>query len=157
MRKVLGVSVLMIGLLGLMATPALALTEHCPDHDGHPGKIESGAAGNDVVLPAGTEFCVKAGPFATGVLIADGTTTLLQYVEQAGITVGEGDENVPDVSYYVVYEYAPRTDVAALAGGQVPVEFAGGSMSPLLIVALITLVVGFIGARVGFGRITRRS
>jgi hypothetical protein len=57
--------------------------------------------------------------------------------------------------FWVTCEYSPSPEASALAAGQVPVEFSGGT-SPLLIVALIT-IVGFIGARVAFGRITRRG
>jgi hypothetical protein len=160
MRRVFGIAVLALGLVGLMGAPASAqATEHCPDHEGHPGKVEAtNSELNDVVLPAGTLFCIKAGTDATsestGILESDGETTLCEYLIQAGIVDGTG-EDCRDVSYYVVYEYAPRTDTTALAGGQVPVEFSGGT-SPLLIVALLT-IVGFVGARVAFGRIARRS
>lgn len=56
---------------------------------------------NTVVPDAGTYICVKAGSYATGIIVADGTTSLRAYVEAAGIRVG--NDNVPDVSYYVVY------------------------------------------------------
>jgi len=91
--------------LALSPMGAFALTDHCPDHNGHPGKVNSGSAGNDVILPAGTILCVKAGDHATGVEIADGSTTLKEYVEAAGITVG--NDQVPDVSYYIVYQSEP--------------------------------------------------
>jgi len=101
MRKTLSVFafLLLIAAWTLFpADPALSATEHCPNHqDG--GKVEG--QNNVEVLDAGTEFCVKAGTFATGLLVADGTTSLIEYVEDSGITVGNG--NVPDVSYYVVY------------------------------------------------------
>jgi uncharacterized repeat protein (TIGR01451 family) len=71
---------------------------HCPAGG---TKIQSGAAGNDVVLAAGTEFCVKAGPGHTGILTADGTTTLRDYLKLAGIVGGDGEGR--DVSYYVEY------------------------------------------------------
>lgn len=47
---------------------------------------------NDTVLPAGTLFCVKAGPGNTGILTADGETTLQEYAPDG-----------KDVSYFVVY------------------------------------------------------
>lgn len=80
-------------------------TQHCTDHEGHYGKVEG--ANNTLVPLAGTPVCVKAGPYATDVIVADGTTTLQGYVAAAGITVGNG--NVPDVSYYV--DYSPPTTV----------------------------------------------
>jgi hypothetical protein len=88
----------------VMATgTALGSTEHCPDKDSA-SKVEASFDGelDDTVLPEGTEFCVKAGDDATGILVADGTTTLLQYVEESGIRVGKKG-NVPNVSYYIVY------------------------------------------------------
>lgn len=80
--------------IGILIAAAAALgqaTEHCPDHQGHEGKIESGDL-NGVVLDAGTEFCVKGATDATGKLVADGETDLSAYL-------GNGH----DVSYYVVY------------------------------------------------------
>jgi hypothetical protein len=151
-------AVLALGMVGLFGSPASAVTEHCPDHEGHPGKVEAtNDELNGIVLAEGTEFCVKAGTEttgeeSTGTLIANGKSTLCDYLIEAGILDGSG-ETCKDVSYYVVYEYAPRTDTSALAGGQVPVEFSGGT-SPLLIVALIT-ILGIAGARVAFGRIRR--
>jgi LPXTG-motif cell wall-anchored protein len=79
-----------VGVVGAGATPAGAATEHCPDHNGNPGKVEGKS--NDVVLPEGTKFCVKGSTEATGELIADGETTLFQY-----LGIGQ------DVSYYIVY------------------------------------------------------
>ena len=101
MRKIIGAMAAAM-LLATLAIPAMASTEHCPGHQGHDGKVEG--ENNDLVLDAGTEFCVKAGPYATSVLTADGETSLIEYVEQEGLTVGEGGGgNVPDVSYYIVY------------------------------------------------------
>lgn len=77
--------------------PVSASTAHCPDHNGHPGKVEGGDL-NDIVLAAGTEFCVKGATDATGVLLADGETTLYEYLN-----------NGHDVSYYVVYSTPSQT------------------------------------------------
>jgi hypothetical protein len=74
---------------------AAGATEHCPDHNRHPGKVEGGNL-NDIVLEAGTNFCVKGSTEATGILVADGVTTLFDYLN-----------NGHDVSYYVVYETQP--------------------------------------------------
>jgi LPXTG-motif cell wall-anchored protein len=84
---ILGVMLLWVG----GGTPLRAATEHCPDHNGHPGKVEG--ANNSVVLPAGTVFCVKGSTVATGKLTADGTTTLKTY-----LGIGK------DVSYYIIYK-----------------------------------------------------
>jgi hypothetical protein len=62
---------------------------------------------NAIVPDAGAHICVKAGPHATGIFVADGTTSLHAYVEAAGIRVG--NDNVPDVSYYIVYAPAQPT------------------------------------------------
>jgi hypothetical protein len=87
----------------MLAAPAsYAVTEHCPE-----GGVKTEASGgtqeaiNDLVLPAGTLFCVKASNEASGILTADGETTLREYVEQ---TIGDHD-----VSYYVVYGLATAT------------------------------------------------
>ncbi|MFA9432534.1 hypothetical protein [Egicoccus sp. AB-alg2] len=105
---------LTLGLLGSTVGSSTALAtgkdtkdkdfaRHCPDHHGHPGKIENGKKLNDYVPKKGTIFCVKAGPYATGKLKADGKRTLHEYVRDAGIRVGNG-KNVPDVSYVVIYK-----------------------------------------------------
>jgi hypothetical protein len=88
------------------AGAAFAATDHCPD--GWTDKDESGADDNDVVLDAGTEFCVKSGTEATGILVADGTTTLQEYLEAAGIVDGSGDQG-RDVSHWVIYETTTTT------------------------------------------------
>lgn len=73
-------------------------TEHCPA----PYETKVEGENNDVVLPAGTLFCVKASNEATEVLVADGETALIDYVEAAGIVNHKGKPH--DVSYYVTYE-----------------------------------------------------
>ena len=81
----------------VFAAPEATATAHCPDHNGHPGKVEGGGL-NGVVLPAGTVFCVKAGTGASGHQTSDGTTPLLGY-----ITWTNRGGQTPDVSYYIVY------------------------------------------------------
>jgi hypothetical protein len=93
-----------VGLMGAGASPAQANTEHCPDHEANPGKVE-GNDNNDVVLPVGTEFCVKGSTTATIKLIADGETTLSAYL---------GIEK--DVSYYIIYS-RPGLGVSAVGTG----------------------------------------
>lgn len=91
MRTVIRTAVVLATVLAIALAGGVAATQpanlHCPDGG---TKIESGSAGNGVVLPAGTLFCVKAGPGNTGILVADGSTPLQVYVGK-------------DVSYYVVY------------------------------------------------------
>ena len=110
---ILSVLMLMVGILGLPAVSEdLGISSqpegiHCPDHDSDDVlKVEDGAADNDVVLPAGTEFCVKSGTsdtdtFNTGIVTADGEMTLREYLALAGIVGGDGLGR--DVSYYVIY------------------------------------------------------
>lgn len=85
------IAVFAILLIGA-STPVLAVTEHCPDGG---TKIESQVDGDldNIVLTAGTSFCVKGSTDATGILVADGETSLFDYL-------GNGH----NVSYYVVYE-----------------------------------------------------
>jgi LPXTG-motif cell wall-anchored protein len=89
----------MFGVVGVAgASPAQAETEHCPDHEGNPGKVNG--TNNDLVLPAGTVFCVKGSVFATGIIpSADGVTTLYDYLNS-----DPDREKKYDVSYFVVYE-----------------------------------------------------
>lgn len=95
------------------ATGAVAqATEHCPEHNNHPDKIES--SDDNYVPPVDALMCVKAGPYATGQVVADGTRALTDYVRDAGIRVG--NDNVPGVSYYIVYSTPPPDN------GEDPVE-----------------------------------
>lgn len=103
-------------MLGVVALLLLALAMpvaaepptglHCPD--GFITKDESGANDNSLIVPAGTRFCVKAGSGEsnddggnTGILTADGVTTLCAYLVQAGIVGGDGA--CRDVSYWTTY------------------------------------------------------
>lgn len=70
----------------------IAKTEHCPG--GFTDKIEAKTNElNGVILEAGTMFCVKGSTDATGILVADGTTSLVDYLD-----------NGHDVSYYAIYD-----------------------------------------------------
>jgi hypothetical protein len=66
--------------------------DDCPS--GWTTKVESQSDGDldNVVLPAGTRFCAKGGTNNTGILVADGSTTLAVYL-------GTGQ----NVSHYVIY------------------------------------------------------
>lgn len=92
-----------------------AIEDHCLNHNGHPDKDESGADDNDLVVEEGTLICVKAGNEesdggATGFIVADGETTLQEYLEEAGIVDGTGEQG-RDVSYWIDYGPAPRVFV----------------------------------------------
>jgi hypothetical protein len=96
-------------MLGLAAGTALGVTEHCPGEPGdNPSKVEATPETQDeinaLVLDAGTVFCVKAGPFASGDLVADGVTSLLGYV-----TWTNNGGQTPDVSYYINHPPASPT------------------------------------------------
>jgi hypothetical protein len=96
MRKVLATLLLTCSLMGL-TTAAQATTEHCPAGG---TKVEANGGTQDdingLVLAAGTQVCVKGSTDATGIITADGTSTLFELL-------GNGH----DVSYYVVYESTP--------------------------------------------------
>lgn len=80
-----------------------AAVDHCPDHK-TADKVEG--QNNDYVPPAGTLFCVKGSTGNTGELIANGRTTLFEYLADA---VDNGGGNDPDVSYYVIYGQVSTT------------------------------------------------
>lgn len=91
-------SIAMAGASNVFAVPPSDM--HCPAGG---VKDETGAADNGLILPAGTTFCVKAGTGNTGLVVADGVTTLQEYLVAAGIVDGSGEQG-RDVSYFVVYE-----------------------------------------------------
>jgi hypothetical protein len=101
----------LLALLLAMLSPAAAYasgTAHCPDHNGHSGKVESAESAGDLVFDAGTEFCAKKQTGATGKIVADGETTLYEYLVATGID-GEPGEGP---SYYIVYDTpTPPADV----------------------------------------------
>lgn len=101
-RTVLGfiIAIMAFALLATAAQAAPPVNLHCPD--GWSTKDESGSDDNDLVLAAGTTICVKAGTGNTGILIADGETTLQEYLFEAGIIDGSGEQG-RDVSYWVLY------------------------------------------------------
>jgi hypothetical protein len=76
----------------ILPTNAGAVTDECPA--GWTTKVESQVDGDldDIVLPAGTLFCAKGSTDATGILTADGQTTLFEYL---------GNDH--NVSHYVTY------------------------------------------------------
>ena len=88
MAKVLGGLFAVLLALALVL-PVLATTAHCPD--GWVSKTETGDM-NGVILDVGTQFCVKGSTDATGIIVADGQTSLVDYLD-----------NGHDVSYYVIY------------------------------------------------------
>lgn len=85
-----------ITLTGFAGTVSAVQSDdlHCPA-GGAKTEANGGTqdAINDLVLPAGTVICVKAGPGNSGVVVADGVTDLQGYAPDG-----------KDVSYYVIYE-----------------------------------------------------
>ncbi len=93
--------------LTMSVSDVSAETEHCPSGG---TKLEGNY--NSTVLPAGTQFCVKAST-ETVSGTADGSTSLIGYVQAAGIVNDQG--NPHDVSYYVVYASPSPTSVPPTA------------------------------------------
>ncbi len=94
-----------VAVAGLIAAGSLLgttvgaqATEHCPEHQGHPGKVEN-VGTPSVDFEAGTTFCVKAGPYATGYITnwEGGTYTTPSEWHPLG-------KEPIDISYYVIYE-----------------------------------------------------
>ena len=88
-------ALLIAGGATAMSGTASAATEHCPDHNGHPNKVQVGesgfdiyVSGNAVTFPSGTVFCVKSATEASGKVTSDGSPFIL---------------NRHDVSYFIVY------------------------------------------------------
>ena len=105
-KRILGglaAAVMLTGGLAFSSGVAQAsAVDHCPEHSNEDNfKDQSGSSLNTKVLDAQTSFCVKGSTGNTGILIADGSTTLFAYLAEFG--VDNGGENDPDVSYYVVY------------------------------------------------------
>jgi hypothetical protein len=107
--------ILAIGAAGMATADA---TEHCPDHNGHPGKVEGGNL-NDIKPAAGTLVCVKGSTDATGILTADGKTTLFDMLD-----------NGHDVSYYVIYEEATPSETPSPSSTPSPTPSPTQSSTP---------------------------
>jgi hypothetical protein len=98
-----------LGLLFSLSSVAFSSTEHCPGQPSDdPNKVESVVDGDldGVVLDAGTIFCIKAGT-ETFPGVADGTTSLVEYAESAGIVGGDGQGR--NISHYVTYGMSTPT------------------------------------------------
>ena len=95
MRKLLVLGAIVATVAVPMSLPASAVTQHCPA--GYDYKVEGNSGA--VVLPAGTQFCVKAGTGASGLVYSDGIHSLSYYV--TWLTNGG---QTPGVSYYAVYD-----------------------------------------------------
>lgn len=93
-----GTLIVLVLMIFALALPAWSVAGVCSEENGD--KTESVVDGdlNDIVLPAGTSFCVKSAEENSGVLTADGVTTLSGYVTW----LNEGGQT-PDVSHFVVY------------------------------------------------------
>lgn len=91
LRAVIGAALILFAIIAT-AQPVAGVTQRCP-----PGgvKVEAQSDGQlDSIVPAaGTLVCVKGSTKATGIVVADGQTTLLDILN-----------NGHAVSYYVTYE-----------------------------------------------------
>ncbi len=95
--------VLLIALAGAASVSATQPADmHCPD--GWVQKTEAPPAFDAVVLPAGTQFCVKAANDNSGIVTADGTTSIGGYI--TWLTNGG---QTPDGSYWALYSEQPST------------------------------------------------
>jgi hypothetical protein len=100
-------TLLMMGW-AIFPSAAGAVAEQCPAGG---EKVESQVDGDldDIVLPAGTLFCVKGATDATGILTADGQTTLFEYL---------GNDH--NVSHYVIYPPETTTTTVPTTTTTVP-------------------------------------
>lgn len=116
MKKLLLLPLVALGLI-LVPAPANSVQPpdlHCTGHsDPVNTKIQANPDGSldSIVLAAGTRFCVKGSTKESGLLIADGTTTLKVYL-------GSFNQNnqLQSVSYYVVYPPLPISISVCLDG-----------------------------------------
>ena len=94
MRKILVLALTIFSLSVVFGgVSANAATAHCPSGG---TKTEVGDSfGKTLTLPAGTQFCVKAGTQASGILVSDGSPYTVTWTNGGGQT--------PGISYYVVY------------------------------------------------------
>lgn len=131
---VIGGLAIIPGMSGANAAPKLGL--HCPDHNvAGNAKDESGSDDNDLVPASGTLICVKAGSGSsndtgsgnTGIITANGTSTLRQYLAAAGIVDGGGVLG-RNVSYWVTYPANPQITLYACFDGELEV-FGPGSVA----------------------------
>lgn len=104
--KRLSLSALVAVLIVFAALPALSASGPCPE-TATSTKVQSGDM-NPIVLSAGTSFCVKAGEENSGILTADGTTTLSGYV-----TWTNNGGQKPNVSHYVTYPPSTTTSTSS--------------------------------------------
>lgn len=102
MRRIIQAALAAVVLAAATLAPVQAATEHCPAGGAKYQASDNPEADfNLIVLDLGTQFCVKAGNEATGILIADGVKPLTDYLQLMGIVGGDGLGR--DVSYYVIY------------------------------------------------------
>lgn len=182
-RHLGGVFILLLILVAALAATVSADPGHCPD--GWTAKDESGADDNELVLVAGTVFCVKAGSGQSndeanaGIQTADGETTLCEYLVAAGV-VG-GDDECRDVSYWVTYPSAtptptptstptptptptlavtptptPTPEADTLVGGGTPPDTAMAPQPSQLTVALALVLLASLGG-LAFANVRAKS
>jgi hypothetical protein len=106
MRRLLILGAVIACMVSIVSVPASAVSSHCPG--GWTSKVQAVGSNLDgVVLPSGTQFCIKASNSNTGILntsnFPQGFTLyeILQYINFLN-----GGSQVPSVSYYVIYDCA---------------------------------------------------
>jgi hypothetical protein len=155
MRSTITTLLAVVALTTALAATAMAAPPadlHCPA--GWSSKDESGADDNDLVYPAGTTICVKAGTENTGIIVANGWSTLQDYLVLAGIMDGSGEQG-RDVSYHVMYGLAsptpsptPESSVAPTPEPSLPDSAIGVQVMPDVDPAVLT-VLGLLAVGAG--------
>lgn len=106
------VATIILGLLVWLtgAYNVLAATPHAGNPggncDGYNGPTKVDTSDGTIVLPTGTIFCIHASNTNTGTLVADGASSLADYITSTIVNRGG---QVPNVSNYVTYGGAPST------------------------------------------------
>jgi hypothetical protein len=130
MRRAITTLAAMLLALSMMVVPGVAetepITQHCPGAvdetspnyvavpDGYEIVLDNDTTEaysqedrNETVLAAGTLVCIKGGPVASGIVVADGTSSLQKLLaDYAGVNPNSGQPY--DVSYYMTYRRIPN-------------------------------------------------
>lgn len=106
--KVFAVSILFIvGTLFAYGTVSANQSGQCPGFNS-PANTKIDTNDGSVILAAGTVFCIHASNNNTGILVADGTTTLDEYI--AANIINHGGQ-IPAISNYVIYPAVPTPTI----------------------------------------------
>lgn len=134
--KVFAVSILLLlGTLFAYGTVSANQSGQCPGFNS-PANTKIDTNDGSIILAAGTVFCIHASNNNTGILVADGTTTLDEYI--AANIINHGGQ-IPAISNYVIYPALPTptptpTITPTPAITPVPTPTATPSVTPTPIV-----------------------